>query len=146
MRQGDLERVIEIGGSLQGAPIWRPSAYREALDPAHIPKRIALVAVEGESEVAAGFAVASVIAPDGELETISVVAEAQRRGIGRQLLAALVDSLKLEGVDTINLEVRAGNHAALRLYRAAGFAETGRRLRYYTEPVEDAIRMRRRAQ
>jgi ribosomal-protein-alanine N-acetyltransferase len=37
------------------------------------------------------------------------------------------------------LEVRPSNHAALAFYRAQGFAVTGRRPRYYADPVEDAV-------
>jgi ribosomal-protein-alanine N-acetyltransferase len=40
------------------------------------------------------------------------------------------------------LEVAAGNVAALALYRAAGFAEVGRRVRYYADG-SDALVMRR---
>jgi ribosomal-protein-alanine N-acetyltransferase len=40
------------------------------------------------------------------------------------------------------LEVRASNHPAIGLYRRLGFAETGRRKRYYRDPMEDAVQMR----
>jgi len=38
--------------------------------------------------------------------------------------------------------VRASNGAAIGFYRAQGFAETGRRPRYYADPEEDAILLR----
>ena len=41
------------------------------------------------------------------------------------------------------LEVRAGNHAAIRLYRAVGFEATGERLGYYANG-EDACLMQLR--
>jgi ribosomal-protein-alanine N-acetyltransferase len=40
------------------------------------------------------------------------------------------------------LEARASNQPALRLYRALGFVETGRRPRYYADPIEDAVLLR----
>ena len=47
--------------------------------------------------------------------------------------------LTARGVRTVYLEVRASNAAARRLYEALGFAEVGRRSRYYRRPVEDAV-------
>jgi ribosomal-protein-alanine N-acetyltransferase len=39
--------------------------------------------------------------------------------------------------------VRESNAAARALYGSRGFAEIGRRVRYYRRPVEDALVMRR---
>lgn len=44
----------------------------------------------------------------------------------------------------MTLEVRTGNAAARALYAGAGFAEVGRRRRYYTDG-EDAVLMTRPA-
>ena len=49
-----------------------------------------------------------------------------------------------QGVSRLLLEVRAGNAAAIGLYRKYGFIETGRRKNYYPLPeggYEDAILM-----
>jgi ribosomal-protein-alanine N-acetyltransferase len=62
--------------------------------------------------------------------------------LARHLFAALAVELALAGILEIILEVRASNAAALGLYRLLGFAETGRRPRYYHDPVEDAVLMR----
>jgi ribosomal-protein-alanine N-acetyltransferase len=86
-----------------------------------------------------GFAVASLLEPQAELETIAVAVEAQRRGVGGQLFAALAEKLCAAQITELQLEARASNAPALGLYRALGFTETGRRPRYYADPVEDAI-------
>jgi ribosomal-protein-alanine N-acetyltransferase len=39
------------------------------------------------------------------------------------------------------LEVRASNHAAIKLYTKIGFCEAGRRRKYYSETREDAVVM-----
>ena len=88
-----------------------------------------------------GFAVAGLMAPEAELETIAVVAEAQRRGVGGRLLRALVEELRAEQVTELILEVRASNRKAQGFYRAQGFKETGRRPGYYADPEEDAVLM-----
>ena len=67
--------------------------------------------------------------------------DSQRRGAASQLLVNLLAVLSELGVAHINLEVRASNHPALALYRRHGFRETGRRVGYYAEPVEDAVMM-----
>lgn len=142
MKPADLKRVMEIAESLREAPQWPRSAYVAALDPAAQPRRIALVA-EAKGAVA-GFAVASLMPPEGELETIAVAQAAQRHGMARRLFAELTAELGKAGITEVNLEVRASNQPALGLYRGLGFAETGRRVRYYHDPVEDAVLMRLR--
>jgi ribosomal-protein-alanine N-acetyltransferase len=139
MTLADLGRVMEIAQSLKDAPHWPRTAYVAALDPQSTPQRIALVAEGVESGDVAGFAVASVLAPQAELETIAVATEGQRRGVGRNLFAALVRELVNAQVQELFLEVRASNGPALGLYRSLGFSESGRRPRYYVDPVEDAL-------
>lgn len=144
MMAADLERVMEIASSLKDAPHWAAAAYRATLDLEGVPRRIALVAEHPESGVTGGFLVASLLPPEAELETIAVVAEGQRRGVARRLWTAAAEQLRAAGVTEVNLEVRASNGAALGFYRAQGFVETGGRPRYYADPEEDAILLRKR--
>jgi ribosomal-protein-alanine N-acetyltransferase len=141
MTRADLELVIQIAESLKEAPHWPRSAYLAALDPEAAPRRIALVAEEPDSGAVAGFAVASLLPPQAELEIIAVATAVQRRGAARQLFAALAAELRSAQVAEIILEVRASNQPALGFYRLSGFVEIGRRSRYYHDPVEDAVLM-----
>ena len=141
MSPADLARVMEIARSLKEAPHWPRQAYLAALNPESTPRRIALVAADPETGTVAGFAVASLLEPQGELETIAVAAGSQRHGLARRLWAAMVEELRQAEIREVLLEARASNHAALGLYRAVGFNETGRRPRYYADPVEDAVLM-----
>jgi ribosomal-protein-alanine N-acetyltransferase len=141
MNLGDLDRVAAIAGSLATAPQWPREAYAMAIEGGGIPQRIALVAeVDGE---VLGFAVASVVQPQAEVESIAVAADAQGQGIGSALLTALVDAIRLasapELIPELMLEVRASNLPAIRLYTRAGFCEAGRRRGYYAHPAEDAV-------
>jgi ribosomal-protein-alanine acetyltransferase len=138
MEPADLDRVIEIEQGMNDAPHWPLAAYLTALDENAVPRRICLVAEDPETGVV-GFAVACLVGPQADLETIAVAAEGQRRGVARRILAALVVELKLEQIREVTLEVRASNHPALAFYRSTGFRETGRRPRYYIDPVEDAV-------
>lgn len=84
--------------------------------------------------VAEGFALVQVLPPEAELLTIAVAPKAQGRGQGRKLLAQVIDRVRAEGCDRLFLEVSELNAAALGLYKAAGFAEMGRRKGYYAGP------------
>jgi ribosomal-protein-alanine N-acetyltransferase len=178
MTLADLDRVMEIAGSLKDAPQWPRSAYLSALEPEAAPPRISLVieypagakalaffepytarlkscpdasgllssfsaaGAEGEGVGVAGFAVASLLPPEAELELIAVDPAAQRRGLARRLFAALAEELRAAQVQEVVLEVRASNLPACALYRKLGFVESGRRKDYYQIPVEDALLMR----
>jgi ribosomal-protein-alanine N-acetyltransferase len=141
MTRADLDRVIEIAESLKEASHWPRSAYLAALDPDAVPSRIALVAEDPSSGALAGYAVASLLPAQAELETIAVASTAQRQGLAQQLFAALTAELGLAQIVEVLLEVRASNQPALGLYRRLGFMEAGRRPCYYHDPVEDAVLM-----
>jgi ribosomal-protein-alanine N-acetyltransferase len=88
--------------------------------------------------------VASLLPPEAELETIAVAATAQRQGLARRLFAELAAELVAAQITEVFLEVRDSSQPATGLYRRLGFAETGRRVRYYHDPIEDAVLMRLR--
>ena len=140
MQDSDLDRVLEIAGNLAQAPRWAREVYEAAIRPGSAPRRVALVAEEATLGLV-GFAVASFVTPEAELETIGVAVARQRSGIGRQLLGETKRILGGLGVTKVILEVRESNSAARQLYRATGFDETGRRSSYYVDPKEDAIIM-----
>jgi tRNA threonylcarbamoyladenosine biosynthesis protein TsaB len=137
-----VKEVMEIAGSLKGLPQWTRENYMAALDPDARPRRIALMVLGPDEDRMTGFLVASLLPPQAELEIIAVEARVQRRGLARKLFDELVYQLGPAGVTEVVLEVRASNQAALALYRALGFVETGRRTRYYADPQEDAVLMR----
>ena len=146
MTLADVARVIDMALSLKDAPHWPESAYQAALDPAATPRRVALVACGRQSEDLAGFAVASILPPQAELETIAVLISRRRRGVGRRLFDALNRELLAGGAHEIVLEVRGSNHAALGFYRSLGFVKTGLRRGYYADPADDAVLMRLRVE
>ncbi|MGK7869279.1 GNAT family N-acetyltransferase [Falsiroseomonas sp. E2-1-a20] len=90
----------------------------------------------------AGFVLARVAADEAEILTLAVVPEARRAGLGGALLAEAMAAAVLRGAGTMFLEVSEANRAAQALYGAAGFAEVGRRRRYYSDGT-DALVLRR---
>ena len=141
MTRRDLDRVLELAAKMPEAPHWPDAAYRRALDPESNPRRVALVADGGPTAAILGFAMASLLPPQAELETIAVGPELRRLGIGRRLFDALADELRMAGVNEVLLEVRPSNQPAIAFYRRLGFATVGLRSLYYTDPIEDALQM-----
>jgi ribosomal-protein-alanine N-acetyltransferase len=139
MTGADLDAVLAIAAALPSAPHWPRDTYAAALESETWPQRVSLVAESAGS--VAGFAVAVLVAGEGEIESIAVAPGWQRRGIGMALLRELQRALAAEGVLAIVLEVRESNRAAASLYAQAGFREVGRRNGYYRDPVEDAVLM-----
>ncbi len=83
------------------------------------------------------------IAPEAEIYRIAVLPEERRRGVGYRLLDFVMKTERGRGLDTVFLEVRSQNTAALNLYSAYGFRRVGFRKGYYKDPVDDAIVMLR---
>lgn len=79
---------------------------------------------------------------DADIQTIALSPENRGRGRGRTLLRALIAEAVSRGARELFLEVRADNPVAEGLYRSEGFAELGRRPRYYQPDDVDAIVMR----
>jgi ribosomal protein S18 acetylase RimI-like enzyme len=89
---------------------------------------------------AAGFVVVRKTGPgEGEVLNLAVLPRFRRAGIARTLLQTVLGSEKLNWF----LEVRESNAAAIALYSAAGFDVVGRREKYYHDPCEAALVMRR---
>jgi ribosomal-protein-alanine N-acetyltransferase len=65
----------------------------------------------------------------------------QGNGYGQSLLQEVIDSQKNSAVDTIILEVRPTNIAAMRLYQKMGFLQVGIKTGYYHDDngIEDAV-------
>ncbi len=62
---------------------------------------------------------------------VAVRPQQRRRGLGRQVLQALLAEGRSSGARAATLEVGEGNRAALGLYGALGFSSRGRRRDYY---------------
>ena len=78
---------------------------------------------------------------EGQITNIAVHPDYRRRGLGAAILRALLRHAKDARLESVSLEVRASNTAAIQMYRRAGFVEMGRRKGFYTKPTEDALVM-----
>jgi ribosomal protein S18 acetylase RimI-like enzyme len=96
------------------------------------------VAAESAGEVT-GFLVARRLSSELEILNFAVELDWRRCGIGASLLEAALQWAQRFHLTQAILEVRASNLAALRFYASHKFEVVGRRPRYYTAPVEDAL-------
>jgi ribosomal-protein-alanine acetyltransferase len=95
-------------------------------------------ATEFAGEVA-GFLVARRLSSELEILNFAVESEWRRCGIGAALLEEALQWAETFQATQAILEVRPSNLAALRFYERHKFEVVGRRPRYYTAPVEDAL-------
>jgi [ribosomal protein S18]-alanine N-acetyltransferase len=98
--------------------------------------------VATDDERIAGYVIAHYGRDEGEILNLGVAPPRRRRGIGRALVEHVLQGLGARGVRAVYLEVRDSNAVARRLYGSMGFAEVGRRAKYYRRPVEDAVILR----
>ncbi|ORE88366.1 acetyltransferase [Oceanococcus atlanticus] len=96
---------------------------------------------ESENGDIAGHAVMTLAVGEGHILNVCAHPHFQGMGLGRCLLNTLVDHAEGEAAQRMFLEVRASNHAAIQLYRSAGFEEVGVRRGYYPDDDgrEDAV-------
>ena len=144
MTEHDLLEVVEIE-KLSGISAWGWDAYHKELqapeDVIMLVARTATESTQKQGPAIEGFIVSRLVAGELHINNVAVRPEVRRRGIAAGLLAAVLEEGRHNAARLAFLEVRAGNAAAQGLYRRCGFQVTGRRKRYYNQPVEDALLM-----
>ena len=78
---------------------------------------------------------------EGQITNIATHPDYRRRGYGRAIVEALIKYAKNNRLDSISLEVRESNRAAIDLYSKLGFKVEGKRKDFYTKPTENALIM-----
>ena len=137
MAEAHVAAVAELEKACFSAP-WSEASVREELTN---PLSLWLVSlVDGQ---VAGYVGSQTVLDEADMMNLAVASQHRRQGIARQLVEALGDALRAQGVQSLTLEVRASNEAAIQLYRSLCFTQVGRRPRYYTKPTEDALILRK---
>jgi ribosomal-protein-alanine N-acetyltransferase len=134
--EADLDRVAAIERAAFTDP-WPRRSFEELLAQPHVRA----VAVEDEEGRLTGYALFSLVAGEGEILNLAVDPAVRRRGLGRGLLAAVLDAMRAAGTTAVFLEVRQSNDAAQRLYAGVGFRSVALRRAYYRNPTEHAVTM-----
>ncbi len=135
MTAADVPAAAQIDAMSESLP-WSERSFRAELE---TPYSRGWVAETGGQVV--GLLILWLVVDEAHIATIAVHPDFRRRGIGRQLLKTALEDAAAEGAKSGLLEVRAGNLAAQELYKQFGFAEVGRRPKYYRDNGEDAVLM-----
>lgn len=99
--------------------------------------------VDEEDGAVIGYIGAQAVPPEADVMNLAVAPDCRRQGIGAKLLCTMTEVLHRQGIETLFLEVRPSNSAAIALYERCGFALAGRRPKYYVNPPEDALILRK---
>lgn len=134
MRPVDLVPVVAIEQAAYPFP-WSDGIFRDCLRVGYC-----CWVVEQESAVI-GYGIMQVVARESHILNLCVHPAYHRQGFGRALLVRLLDLARDHRADTVLLEVRPTNEAAIALYTRMGFNEVGVRRGYYPghKGKEDAL-------
>jgi [ribosomal protein S18]-alanine N-acetyltransferase len=118
---------------------WGFDNYRHLLEefPEYFGFKAVVMTCGGNCELA-GFFLARALLERLEILKVGVNPHYQRQGLGTVLMEAAYAEGIRRGCNRCSLEVRKSNDAAVRFYQGHAFRIAGTRLRYYTDPEEDA--------
>jgi len=143
MRVEDLDEVLAIERASFPHP-WSHHAFIYELRENRVARLwVGRGAEEPDSPVVA-YLCLWLIADEVHVTNFAVHPSHRHRGIGRQLMATLLELYRQQGATRAALEVRPSNHDARRLYEAFGFRQVGLRRGYYFDTGEDALLMEAR--
>jgi ribosomal-protein-alanine N-acetyltransferase len=86
-----------------------------------------------------GMMVLWLILDKAHIATLAVHPDFRRRGVARKIMITALNAVFHEGARSSYLEVRAGNQAALQMYKELGYEVMGNRSHYYHDNQEDAL-------
>ncbi len=130
---GDLDRVAAI--ERQTLSPW---SIRFLKDEMLVRNGIQCVADTELSGVIAWCAVRKT-PPESELLKIAVDEKHRGQKVASALFSWLTNELVSCHVNTLFIEVRSQNDAALKIYQKSGFLQVGERRGYYANPLDNAL-------
>ena len=138
-READTAAVREILRASPEASQWTEWGFKDL-----VGWRGVLALVSEDQRKVTGFLIGREVAGEAEILNLAVLVANRRRGEGAALLKAAMDELRARHVSRVFLEVRESNAAGTAFYEKHGFSKTGRRVGYYHDPNEAAIRMEKK--
>ena len=140
MTKADLSAVLKIETDLFPTDAWTEALFLGELSEVPVSRKVAVAEFEGQ---VIGYVSLRFVGRQGDVNTIAIAKDFQRKGFGNQLLDWLLMTAKDLGVRELFLDVRADNLAAIEMYKKAGFDRIDIRRNYYDHSV-DANVMRKK--
>ncbi len=129
MREADLDAVLAVERESFPEDAWTRGMFQRELQ---IPFATSIVVRDTQANDAiVGYVCWRRLGDEIEILNLAVGRAARRCGLGRTLVALVIDDAKKNGVAKIHLEVRDDNEAAIFLYRGCEFFPAGLRRHYY---------------
>ena len=139
MRVEDLDEVLEIERASFSMP-WSRGAFTYEIE----RNRVARCWVTRDESRVVGYLCLWEVADEVHITNVAVHPAYRRRGVAREMLAAVLDDAVRRSLSVVGLEVRPTNAEARALYESFGFRVVGRRRGYYYDTGEDALIMEAR--
>ncbi len=142
MTVDDIVAVMDIE-AVSFPSSWSAAGYRHELtaNPQAYYVVLEHVGEQGAEAEIIGYAGHWLVAGEAHISTIALKPEWRGKGLGALLLLWMIYHAISRAATVVNLEVRATNENAQRLYAAYGFVTVGHRKRYYRDTGEDALLM-----
>ena len=137
MKIGDVPQIAKLETICFSDP-WSEKSIASELE-----NRLSYWLVAEQDGIIIGYVGSQSVLDSADMMNIAVAPAYRRKGIGRMLIAALIDHLLQKKIRFLLLEVRISNISAISLYNSMGFEQVGRRPRYYHNPREDALILRK---
>ncbi len=131
MRHEDLPLILQIEAKNYNFP-WSEAIFKDCMNSMHYSCWIC-----EELDVIVGYSIVSMAAGEAHIMNINVDPAVQGQGVGSKLLEHMIEVARKKA-ESIFLEVRPSNKAAIALYEKRGFNEIGIRKGYY--PAEKGHR------
>ncbi len=135
MAEADLEQILSIESRSFPHP-WLRQHFMDELNSQYAFPLSAFA----HSGLLVGYICPMQLLDEGHIMNVAVDPDQRGSGVGRLLVQQVLDDCRDAAASFVSLEVRESNLSAISLYRKMGFAEVGKRKRYY-ENGEDALMM-----
>ena len=134
MLDQDVTRVMQIEKLGHAFP-WTEGIFRDCIRVGY-----SCVVLEDEGDIIA-YGVMSVAAGEAHVFNVAVDINHRNQGLGRKVMQYLMKDARSRKAQSLFLEVRPSNIAAVNLYDSLGFNQVGIRKDYYPHPDgrEDAL-------
>ncbi|HFD2270594.1 TPA: ribosomal protein S18-alanine N-acetyltransferase [Legionella pneumophila] len=143
MKDSDIENVYSIETNVHIAP-WSKDILRDCVLVGYDCRVLEIN--NGDSSILAGYIISRISNNSCHILNLCIAKPLQSKGLGRKLLQTVLYSLsKSTQTESVILEVRPSNSAALHLYETMGFEKVEIKKDYYKDKnsVEDAILLKK---
>jgi ribosomal-protein-alanine N-acetyltransferase len=141
MRASHLGSVLAI--EQESSSPWSASAVVAELQRPGSMVVVAKIQESASRAFIAGWYCALLVFPEAELLKIGVRQSHRRRGVAQTMFKHLIAKISLQKYTSLSLEVRSKNLVAMKFYGKNDFIEVAKRAKYYSNPADDALILRK---